>query len=483
MARKLLLLILVLLVGGLLAGPFLFGGQAERLHRQFAQQLAQGGATVKQSEFSKGWLKSSARDVLEVCSVAAGCREVVISSVLHHGPIAITGILDGVAPLAPVQAVMLSRLRFAGLFPELKPELPDLTITTVAALDGNSRAVLEMPASTHTAEGKSGPVKLALGGISGEFAGNAGSERVSGHAQLSSLKLEDASGASLALTGVNVQVDGEGSDGGFVGKIEEKIAGLTVMTTAQDPQPLAIKGFSLSLNAARGGDGLSQSQFKGGIQGLTAGGRDYGPVTLEGETLRVNRAAMARLQREVKALETQKKSPQEILAVYQKGLQEVLGSRPEFNLKSLSLKTPEGELLVSLKLVGVPPQGDLNLAAWLNLLQAEFSLQIPAVTLWNILDAQLQQAAQQAAAQTGQPAALPAQDAVGAKVDELVKANVFVPRLDANAYTLQVALLEGRLLINGQENPAFGNLMQLMSAQKQAAPPPAAEMQEAAPAP
>jgi uncharacterized protein YdgA (DUF945 family) len=474
MARKLLLLILVLLVGGLLAGPYLFGSQAERLHRQFAQQLAQGGATVKQSEFSKGWLKSSARDVLEVCSLAAGCKEVVISSVLHHGPIALTGILDGVAPLAPVQAVMLSRMRFAGLFPDLKPELPELTITTLAALDGSSRAVLEMPASTHTAEGKSGPVKLALGGVSGEFTGSAGSERVSGNARLASLKLEDASGASLALTGVELRVDGEGGGNGFVGMIEEKIAGLTVMTAPQDPQPLALKGFSLSLNATRGGDGLGQSQFKGGIQGLAAGGREYGPVTLEGETLRVNRAAMARLQREVKALEAQKKPPQEILAAYQKGLQEVLGSRPEFNLKSLSIKAPEGEVVASLKLVGVPPQGELNLAAWLKLLQAEFSLQIPAVTLWNILDAQLQQAAHQAAAQSGQPVALPTQDAIGAKVDELVKANVFVPRLDANAYTLQVALLEGRLLVNGQENPAFGSLVQLMSAPQLAVPPPAA---------
>jgi uncharacterized protein YdgA (DUF945 family) len=475
MARKLLLLILIVLLGSLLGAPLLFGTQAERLHRDFANQLgAQGSATLKQSEFSKGWFKSSARDVFEVCSLPSTCKELVISSVLYHGPIAITGILDGVAPLRPVQAVMVSKVRLEGLTAGLKPALPDLIITTVAALDGGTHATLAMPASTHTAEGKSGPFKLALGGVSGEFSGRAGFRHVAGQASFPSLKLEDAAGASLALTGLELRVDGESEDGAFIGKLEEKIASLTVMTAPQDPQPLALKGLDISLTGTRGGDGLAQSQYKGGIKGLALGGREYGPATLEGETLRINRAAMARLQREVKALEAQKKPPQDIFAAYQKGLQEVLGSRPELNLKSLSIKAPEGEMLVGLKLVGVPPQGELDLGGWHKLLQAEFSLQIPAVTLWNILDAQLQRAAQQAAAQSGQPVALPSQDAIGAKVDELVKANVFVPRLDANAYTLQVALLEGRLLVNGQENPAFASLLQLLNVPALAIPPPAA---------
>ncbi|MGH8458210.1 MAG: hypothetical protein ACRESV_02565, partial [Nevskiales bacterium] len=109
--------------------------------------------------------------------------------------------------------------------------------------------------------------------------------------------------------------------------------------------------------------------------------------------------------------------------------------------------------------------------------------QIPAVMLWNTLDAQLQQAAHKAAAQSGQPPVMPTQDEIGAKVTELVKANVFVPKLDANAYTLQVAFLEGRLLINGQENQGFANLTQLLPTGQQSAPPPALGVQEVAPAP
>jgi hypothetical protein len=169
------------------------------------------------------------------------------------------------------------------------------------------------------------------------------------------------------------------------------------------------------------------------------------------------------------------------MAAYQKGLQEVLKSRPEINLKSLNLKTPDGDLIASLKLVGTPPGGELNLAAWPAMLQAELGLQIPAVTLWNILDAQMQQAAHATAAQSGQPPVLPTQDQIGAKVTELVEHNVFVPKLDANAYTLQVAMLEGRLLVNGQENQAFTNLTQLFMTPKQLVPPPGFDMQQPPP--
>jgi uncharacterized protein YdgA (DUF945 family) len=489
MARKLLILALALLAVAAIGAPFMFGAKAEQIHHEFADRLAAQGSTgLKSSDFSKGWFKSSARDVLEVCSATRGCRELVISSVIHHGPIAITGILDGVAPMRPLQAAMISSVRLEGLFGDtaFTPALPDMTVTTLAELDGNSVATLDMPSSQHTIEGKSGKLTLALGGLSGEFAGTAGTRAVKGSLKFPSLKLEDQSGFSMTLANLSADVDGEMGEAGFKGKAGERIGDITLKASAQDPQPLTLKDLDISLTGSRSSDGLAQNQFKGGIKAISAAGREYGPAALEGETVRINRAAMTRLQQEVAALEAQKKPPQEMLpammAIYQKGIPEVLKSRPEFNLKSLSLKTPEGDVLASLKLVGVPPQGELNMGAWLNLLQAEFSLQVPAVTLWNILDAQMQRAAQAEAVKTGQSPVLPTQDQIGAKVTELVNANVFAPKLDANAYTLQVAMLEGRLLINGQENQAFGNLMQLMSG-PQAAMPPGAGMQEAPPAP
>jgi uncharacterized protein YdgA (DUF945 family) len=489
MARKLLLLILVVLVGAVVGAPFMFGVKAEQIHREFAKQLSvAGSSSLKSSDFSKGWFKSSARDEIEVCSTTQGCQVLVISSVLHHGPIALTGILDGVAPIRPLQAVMVSTVKLDGLFDKvsLKPELPNLMITTIAELDGNSRATLDMPASQHTAEGKAGAITLAQGGISGEFTGTAGTEQVQGEVKFPSLKMGDATGASLSVANVAVKVDGSGGDSGFIGRIEEKVGDITFTSVAQDPQPTSVKGLQLTLTGSRSSDGLTQNQFKGDIKTIVAAGREYGPATLDGEVLRFNRAAMTRLQKEVDALEAQKKPPEEalpaLMAVYQKGIPEVLGSRPEINLKSLTIKTPEGDMSSSFKLVGVPPQGELNMGAWLTLLQAEYSLQIPAVTLWNILDTQMQQAAHKAAAQSGQPPVMPTQDAIGAKVDELVKANVFVPKLDANAYTLQVALLEGRLLINGQENQGFAGLAAaLAGAQGPAAAPPTVEVAPPAP--
>ncbi|MGH8459207.1 MAG: DUF945 family protein, partial [Nevskiales bacterium] len=400
---------------------------------------------------------------------ASGCRELVISSVLHHGPVSITGILDGVAPMRPLQAVMISTFKLDGLFGDasIKPTLPNLTITTLAELDGSSRATLDMPASTHAVEGKSGKLTLALGGMSGEFTGTAGSEKVVGELKFPSLRMEDQAGLTLTLANLTVNLDGEGSEAGFIGKIDEKIGGFTLATSAQDPQPFALKDMTITLKGSRSSDGLAQTQFNGGIKAITAVGREYGPATLEGEALRFNRAAITRMQQELKALEGQKKPPQEMLpammVIYQKAIPEVLKSRPEINLKSLTVKTPEGDLVSSFKLVGVPPPGEINMGAWLTLLQADYSLQIPAVMLWNTLDAQLQQAAHKAAAQSGQPPVMPTQDEIGAKVSELVKANVFVPKLDANAYTLQVAFLEGRLLINGQENQGFANLTQLLA--------------------
>jgi uncharacterized protein YdgA (DUF945 family) len=487
MSRNLLLLVLVALVGIPLGASYLFGGKAEQIHQGFAKQLSvQGGSTLKESDFSRGVLKSSARDVVEVCSVASGCRELVVNSVVHHGPIAITGLMDGVAPMRPVQAVMISSLRLEGLFAEakLKPALPDLNISTVVEMDGSSRAVLDMPPSNHKAEGKSGQIVVALGGMSGEFNGIAGSGKVTGNVRYPSFKWQGASGFALDLNNLTVDVDGEVGDTGFIGKLNEKIAGLTITTHQQDPQPLVFRGISITTKASRSSDGLAQTQFSGGMSSISAMGREYGPAQLEGEILRFNRPAMTRMQKELEKLEAQKKPPEEMLpammAIYQKGIPEALGSRPELNFKSLSLKTPEGELLANLKLVGVPPQGELNMAAWLTMLQAEFNLQVPAVTLWNILDAQMQQEAQQLAVQSGQAPVMPSQDAIGAKVSELVKANVFVPKLDASAYTMNLAFLEGRLLLNGQENQGFADLSKFLSGQQ---PAPPAGMEVAPPSP
>lgn len=476
MPRKLLILVLVVLVGGTLGAPYVFGSKAEQIHREFSGKLAASGSiAVKSSEFNKGWFRSSARDVVELCSTGAGCKELVISSVLHHGPIAVTGIMDGVAPMRPLQAVMITTMRLDDMFREaqLKPGLPDIKVTSLAELDGSSRATMEMPASKHSAEGKAGKVTVALGGLTGDFTGNAGSERVTGQMSFPSLKIEGEDGFVMTLSNLSADVDGEGSDSGFIGKVNEKIGGITVSTQANDPHPFALKGLAITIKGSRSGDGLSQTQFNGGIQSITAVGREYGPATMEGEMLRVNQQAMTRMQKDLERLEAQKKPPQEMLpemmAIYQKAVPEILGSRPEFNLKSFNLKTPEGDILTSFKLVGVPPQGELNMAAWMKLLQADLSLQLPAVTLWNILDMQMQQAAHKAAAVTGQAPVVPSQDEIGAKVTELVNNNVFVPKLDANAYSLQLAFLEGKLLINGQESEDFASLAQLLG--QQPAPP------------
>ncbi len=478
MSRNLLLLLLVALVALPLGASYFFGSKAEQVHQAFAKQFsAQGTATLKETEFSKGLLKSSARDVVEVCSAASGCRELVISSVIYHGPIAIAGLIDGVAPLRPLQAMMISRIKLDGLFAgtEIKPAVPEMMVTTLAELDGSTRATLDMPASTHTITGKPGKIALVLGGVTGEFTGTAGSDQQVGEVKLASMKLTDESGMTVSLNNVVAQVDGRVTDAGFIGTLREKVGSLTVATAADDPQPFVLKDLNITLKGSRTSDGLSQSQFTGGIKVITAAGRDYGPAQLEGEVLRFNRAALTRMQKQLEKLEAQKKPAEEMLPammdIYQKGIPEALGSRPEFNLKSLNLKTPDGEVVSSLKLVGVPPQGELNLGSWPTMLQAELSLQIPAVTLWNILDAQLQQEAHKVAAASGQPVVMPGQDAIAAKVDELVKNKVFVPKLDANAYRLEMALLEGRLLLNGQENQAFAGLVQAFGAQPAVASP------------
>lgn len=489
MSRNLLLLILVLLLGAILGVPYYFGMQLEKLH---AQEVAKANTTpdlkYETLGYSRGLFKSEARDRVSGCSAAGQCVEIEIDSVMHHGPIAITGILDGVAPMRLVQGVGVSRVRFDKLIKDaaFQPSLPPLTVTSVVEFDSRYQASLEMPSSQHTVEGSTGPVKLTLGGVSGALNGTAGSMKAQGDIRLASLQVEDATGMTLALNGLAVKVDGETSDSGFIGTLEEKLDSLTLETATGDPQPFALENLSLAVKGARSSDGLTQTQFTGDIRVIKATGRQYGPATLEGEVLRVNRAAMTRMQRELEALGQQNKPPQELfpamMAIYQKGIPELLKSRPELNLKSLIVRTPEGDLMASLKLVGVPPQGEFNMANWLALLQAEFDLQIPAVTLWNMLDAQMQEAAQKTAAQSGQPAALPTQEAIGARVTELVEANILVPKLEANAYRMEVALLEGRLLVNGQENREFSALSGLLGGQRQATPPPGFDMQPPPPA-
>jgi uncharacterized protein YdgA (DUF945 family) len=490
MARKALLIILLLLLGVVLGVPYYFGTKLEALHAQeVAKANTQPDLEYQTLGYSRGWLKSEARDRVRGCSAAGQCVEIEIDTVMHHGPIAITGIMAGVAPMRPVQGVGVARVGLDKLVEgaALKPALPALTVSSVVELDSTYQAVLEMPASQHTVDGKSGQLKLMLGGLSGNFSGTAGSGRAQGEIRFPSLRLEDQAGMAFALNNVSVSVDGESTEAGFIGTVTEKLGSLAMSAAADDPQPFALENLTLTVKGGRSNDGLSQTQFNGEIRIIKATGRQYGPATLEGEMLRVNRAAMTRMQTELETLGKQNKPPQDMLpammAIYQKGIPEVLKSRPELNLKSLNIRTPEGDLLASLKLVGVPPQGELQMGAWLNLVQAELDLQVPAVTLWNILDAQLQQAAHQAAAQSGQPAVLPSQDAIGAKVTELVNSNVLVPKLDANAYTLQVALLEGRLLINGQENQAFADLGRLLGGQKPGAMPPGMDMQVPAPAP
>ena len=112
----------------------------------------------------------------------------------------------------------------------------------------------------------------------------------------------------------------------------------------------------------------------------------------------------------------------------------------------------------------------------IQMLKLNFRLQIPAITLWNIIDTQKQEAAHKQAALSGNAYVLPTQEEIGAEISKLVHANMLAPKLDANAYTVEGSLDNGRVTLNGQELGDWNSAMAALTAPPQvAAPPPPSE--------
>lgn len=145
-----------LLLLALLASPFWLGLQTQSSFNESVQTLAaRGGALVKNTVFSRGWLASEAENEF----VLPGSAPLVISATHHieHGPLPLSNLAGG--NLTPVLARIESKLtlragkdaptglaRFLGT-------LPPIALTTTLDLSGNGSSAIKIAGGQRKQDG------------------------------------------------------------------------------------------------------------------------------------------------------------------------------------------------------------------------------------------------------------------------------------------------------------------------------------------
>ncbi len=360
-------LVLGVVAGGLAAVPFWFGLQAESAYAAFVAEIEKGGnLSVGNNRFERGWLESTADTTFSVVGTP------ITVSVLHrieHGPIPFGDEIS----FEPVLARVKSQVSI-GLGANM-PKLPPLTANSLAQIDGNLSAKLEMAGSKNIADGAT----HEWGGLNGTLDMGPDLAKTSGEINVPLVSFAGKD-SSFNLNGLKFALDQQKSASGF----DTGTTTLNVAKLAADGAggKTTIDGFGMTSNVQEAGGNLNVTlsvQFR---EAMSAGGKQ-GPGQISLQIRKLDVATLAKFRDETKALRKQKlDGEQRNMMVLGKTL-DLLGQlakkSPELEITKLSFKTADGEVTGKAKFVLDGSQLDVtgNPMLMLRALSGEGEVSLP----------------------------------------------------------------------------------------------------------
>lgn len=466
MIRTTLTLGLIVILAALLGAPILFGAQMAEYHEVYIQELqASGTVEIKSSEFNRGWFTSTSKVMFalpgETCEEPP-CAEPVINSKLYHGPFPFGAYQQADLTLEPVQGVVISKFDLASVFPreQAAAGLP-IEGVTVVDLDGSARSTLSLEQSQAEVLINGEPAVMSVSGLQGQFAAPKGQD-LAGDFQLASFSVAAQDESLVQLEGLSVDLQRGSEEGAGQRQFAQRLDRLRVVKPGGQEQ---VELSGMALNAATGTkDGLIESDFNLSFNGATVEDRQYGPALLEGEISRIDLSAIQDLQQSLAEFEDQGlPAPLNFLAaaeIYRKHLPDILEPGPELSVPRIVMKTPNGDVSGSMRMA-IPPgvEAPSDMLGVLKVLQADIALQMPAPMLRALVANDLRKEAESRAEQTGEPVTAPTEEQIDQRIAQLIEDNVIEVQQESGIYGFRASMLDGRLLINGEENEAWSNFI------------------------
>lgn len=463
------LLVILLVVLGL---PAVLGWQLSRVHDRYVQQLSIPGLLeVRGSAFSRGILRSKSRVRLAPDNAFCGnsaCPEVVVDSIIHHGPIPFTAPPTTRGGLQVGRGVIVSQADLTTLFAHttFKPALPAMELVTRVDLAGATSATLKVPAARLNTESEDVSGRVSMDSLEAGAQLPASQDALRGSLLWPAFKLVADEGGQLGLQGLAVEFSGNASAPLFWQRLGVKLSGLQIVDS--QGESLSLQGLIWDANNIAEPNARLASEFSLRLSQLAMRNRQYGPVIVEGRVQGLDVASIQAIQAQVRALNPQALPPELLLlavtGIYKTHVPELLAADPKLRISRLLASTPDGDVVASLTIsLAKSDNGGVALANVLRRLELTADLRMPAPMLKALVRSNLR-----AEDENAPP---PDPQDVEKALAALTEGKYVIAKLEENAYLVNVRIENQNLTINGEVREGWQTLLDTLEQETDTATP------------
>ncbi|MFQ5671694.1 MAG: DUF945 family protein [Nitrospinales bacterium] len=315
--------------------PYWVGMQVELKFSELPAKVYQSGDTILiNKNFERGWLRSSADNLLKVAVFKFNMHHEIT-----HGPLLFEEIAKGNFADATAQVRVDSRIT-----PEPGPgksspgAVPALEVQTTIRLDGSGESRFKMPAYANSA---AQPATVSWQGLEGQVSFSADRADIRGSLTVRPFR-QSRGKRTLALSPLRATATLQKNSGGVVRRSA---------TLALDRVSLKDSGGSYFLEGMEfdfsGREAAGLADFTAKVKTRLAGFEKmrYGPGSATFKVRRLDAASIGKIRGQFSELSAMSRpgiaKQQDLMAL----LGAVLKKSPELEVAQLSLKTPEGEIV------------------------------------------------------------------------------------------------------------------------------------------
>ena len=467
--RTILVVILIALVG-VLGTTYWFGVEVERSYGSAMTEIGKSrGVRVIRHSFDRGVLSSVAETELEFGSRGYGFR-IVSKDRIIHGPFAIGGLIGGDSGLALTQALIKSEVRFKGFtgtgsgIPGPLEKLPPLEFNSELLISGGLVTTLEIePVTRSYGEG----LDLDFKGFRGEFRLGADGNTVFAKfdAPLVDLKAPEA---HVTMTGFRASFEFNGWLPTLytpLGSSESVVKKLLVKTNDESIELDDVVVTSLTKENA---GSLAHNQ-KFSLRRLVVDGREYGPGSVGIAISNLDVQALTTLKEAFYEIESRRgigDDERDRLMMFKtlELMPELLKRAPEFEIKGLSFRTPDGETRGSFKVYvdNTDPEALGSIFKLSSAVNAELGFSMPTATLKSIMRVATKKDIARERENAGErplnneELEVMAEKQVAGRIEELLDLGLLVAK--DKRYSFNASYKSGDLLVNGGPMPLIPSI-------------------------
>lgn len=464
-----IVLAIVLSVGIAIAGitPLVFGIKAENAYRDWVEHLVEfGDFRVVSTKYNRGWFNSRAETVLEFSRRNKPILTFIEHDHLVHGPLALNDIFRGGASFEPFLARVKTQVwGEAKNEPELESMLqllPPLEIETVFQLQGNCTSSISMQSFSYRHENLK--ESLTWKGLTGHSSFTREGSKTEVDLNLPGAELVDEDfSSSFADAGISLDSEDMENSKGRLYSISFKAKNAEIHNFSVDSggiESVFLGGLETSWSSSTRNGLITGSQEIGFDKLILNDSNQIGPGEFKFTALNIDLKAFNGIRSSIYGSGAELLRDSEggfaILGSVMKYLPQLAHDGPEFEIKKLSLVTPDGNLSGRAKIYLDSESSQLehnpfyliyaiNAEAMLSIPKPMFESIIKEITRAELREASIEERKQPPAGDRLNRLVRSASDK---RIKTLLRLNIFTFKDDK--YELNLAYSKGLLELNGK---------------------------------